>query len=318
MTTIDHHDLVARAIAWLDAHADQRPDLADLATEVGMSPGHLQRVFTRWVGVSPKRYLQYLTAETARDLLVDDVPVLDAAHASGLSSTGRLHDLMVAVHAVTPGEARAGGTGLVIRHGIRATPFGPALVGVTDRGVCHLAFVDDDPAADVAELARRWPGAELVEDADAVAAVVARVFDGAAEDAPLSVLVTGTNLQVQVWQALLRVPAGTAVSYSSLARAVGRPGATRAVAGAVAANRVAVLIPCHRVLRANGALSGYRWGPDRKRRLLAVEAARADRQADPAPRSSSAASIVTRSSRARATRDRTVPTGISSASAVSA
>ena len=268
-----HHDLVARAIAWLDAHADAQPDLDALAAHVGASPGHLQRVFTRWAGVSPKRYVQYLTAETARGLLAADLPVLDAAHASGLSSPGRLHDLMVSVHAVTPGEARRRGDGLTVRHGTHPSPFGPVLVATTDRGVCHVAFVDDTDDA-MADLRDRWPAASLVEDPDVAADVVARVFDPGADDAPLSVLVSGTTLQVQVWQALLRIPAGTTVSYGTVARAIGRPEATRAVAGAVAANRLAVLIPCHRVLRSTGALSGYRWGPDRKRRLLAVEAAR--------------------------------------------
>lgn len=269
-----HHDLVARAIAWLDEHAEEQPDLDRLADHVGMSPGHLQRVFTRWAGVSPKRFVQYLTAETARGLLAADVPVLDAAHDSGLSSSGRLHDLMVTVHAVTPGQARRRGEGMTIRRGLHATPFGTSLVGVTDRGVCHLAFVDDEADA-IADLEGRWPAATHVDDPAAGADVVTRLFDPAADDQPLAVLVSGTNLQVQVWQALLRVPSGTTVSYATLARAVGRPDATRAVAGAVAANRLGVLIPCHRVLRSTGALSGYRWGPDRKRRLLAVEAARA-------------------------------------------
>lgn len=274
-TAADHHDLVARAIVWLDAHAAEQPDLEALASHVGMSPGHVQRVFTRWAGVSPKRFVQYLTAETARGLLADDLPVLDATHASGLSSPGRLHDLMVHVHAVTPGQARRRGEGLTVRSGIHPTPFGPALVGLTDRGVCHLAFVDDAATAHD-DLRGRWPAATHVGDPSGVAHVVERVFGAAPADAPLAVLVSGTNLQVQVWQALLRIPEGSAVSYGAVARSIGRPEATRAVAGAVAANRLGVLIPCHRVLRSTGALSGYRWGADRKRRILAVEAARHD------------------------------------------
>jgi len=273
--TTDHHDLVARAIAWLDQHAADQPELADLAAEVGMSPSHLQRVFTRWVGVSPKRYVQFLTAEAARAMLADDASVLDTTVATGLSSPGRLHDLMVTIHAVTPGEAGRLGQDLVIRSGVHATPFGPALAGVTDRGVCHLAFVDDVEAAR-ADLHARWPRARHVDDPSAGAEVVARVFGPPGKDgaSPLPVLLQGTNLQVQVWQALVAIPPGTAVSYGDVASALGRPGSARAVAGAVAANRVGVIIPCHRVLRSNGDLSGYRWGPDRKRRLLAVEAAR--------------------------------------------
>lgn len=272
-TTTDHHDLVAEAIAWLDAHAGDQPDLDALASHVGMSPSHLQRVFTRWAGVSPKRFVQYLTAETARGLLSDDATVLDTTLGSGLSSPGRLHDLMVTIHAVTPGQARAGGEGVTIRHGIHSTPFGPALVGITDRGVCHLAFVDD-PIEALADLQARWPAATHLEDRVPGARVVEQVFGTGPLESPLSVLVRGTNLQVQVWQALLRIPEGSAVSYATLARAIGRPDATRAVASAVAANHVGVLIPCHRVLRSTGALSGYRWGPERKRRILAVEAAR--------------------------------------------
>lgn len=272
-TTEAHHDLVARAIAWLDDHATDQPRLEDVAAHVGLSPGHLQRVFTRWTGVSPKQFVQVLTAGEAGRLLADDVPVLDAAHASGLSSAGRLHDLMVSVHAVTPGEARRRGEGLVVRTGTHPTPLGDVLVGVTDRGVCHLAFVDDAEEA-TRDLRERWPAAELVPDPRATGAVVARVLARASDDAPLPVLLSGTNLQVQVWQALLALPEGTTTSYGALARAIGRPEAVRAVAGAVGANRLAVLIPCHRVLRSTGALSGYRWGTDRKRRLLALEAAR--------------------------------------------
>ena len=271
-TASSHHDLVARAIAWLDEHADEQPDLAALASEMGMSPGHLQRVFTRWAGVSPKQFLQYRTAESARALLASDTPVLDTALGAGLSSPGRLHDVMVTVHAVTPGEARRRGEGLTVRWGHAASPFGTVLVGTTERGVCHLAFVDDGDGLE--DLRHRWPAATLVEDPDVATDVVIRVFDPRADDAPLAVLVSGTNLQVQVWQALLRIPEGRAVSYGEVARAIGRPDAHRAVAGAVAANRVAVLVPCHRVLRSTGALSGYRWGVDRKRRLLTLEAAR--------------------------------------------
>ncbi len=273
-TAQTHHDVVARAITWLDDHATEQPTLDRVAAQVGMSPGHLQRVFTRWAGVSPKQFTQVLTAGTAGRLLAEDVPVLDTVHASGLSSPGRLHDLMVTVHAVTPGEARRRGEGLVVRTGTHPTPLGEVLVGVTERGVCHLAFVDDPDEA-LADLHERWPGAELVEDPEATRVVVDRVVDRAAADAPLPVLLSGTNLQVQVWQALLHLPEGRTTSYGALARAIGRPEAVRAVAGAVGANRLAVLVPCHRVLRSTGALSGYRWGPERKRRLLALEQARA-------------------------------------------
>ncbi len=270
----DHHDLIARAITYLDDHAASQPGLDEVAEHVAMSPTHLQRVFTAWAGVSPKRFVQFLTAEHAAGMLAEDRPVLDVAHAAGLSSAGRLHDLIVTVHAVTPGQVRRRGEGLTIRYGVHESPFGPVLVGATERGVCHLAFVDD--AADaMAALRDRWPGADLVEDVAATAEVARVTFDAATHDGPLPVLLSGTNLQVQVWQALLRIPTGTAVSYGDVAAAIGRPSAVRAVASAIGANRVGVLIPCHRVLRSTGAISGYHWGPDRKRRLLAWESARA-------------------------------------------
>lgn len=275
-TATAHHDVVAEAIRWLDTHAADQPTLAEVADAVGMSPSHLQRVFTRWVGVSPKRFLQYLTAETARGLLTDDLPVLDAAVETGLSSPGRLHDVMVAVHAATPGQVRRRGEGVTIRHGIHPTPFGPAMVGVTDRGVCHLSFVEGDLDGALADLQARWPAATHLTDPDGTAEVVERAFAplGTDEAGPVPLVLAGTNLQVQVWQALLTVPEGTTVTYGGLAAAIGRPEAVRAVAGAVAANRIAVLVPCHRVLRSTGALAGYRWGTDRKRQVLAVEAAR--------------------------------------------
>ncbi|MBK9180413.1 MAG: methylated-DNA--[protein]-cysteine S-methyltransferase [Acidimicrobiales bacterium] len=269
------YDVVGRAIAYVEAHRGDQPTLADVAAHVGLSEHHLQRVFSRWAGVSPKRLLQVLTAADARALLRGSATVLDAAHAAGLSGPGRLHDLMVAVDGATPGQLRAGGEGLVIRHGWCPSPFGDTFVAVTDRGVCALGFAGagDDPEE---RLRHDWPSATLVADSGVAARVVRQAVDPLADGsgAPLPVLVKGTNLQVRVWEALLAIPEGRAVTYGDVAGAVGRPDAVRAVASAVGANRVAWLIPCHRVLRRSGALGGYHWGQDRKRAMLAWETAR--------------------------------------------
>ena len=261
---------MARAIRFLDQHAEGAPDLAAVAEAMALSPQHAQRVFTRWAGVSPKRFLQSATAARARFALDDQRTVLDATLDAGVSSTGRLHDLLVTIDAMTPGEVRKQGAGLTIRWGRHPTPFGLAEIGVTERGVCSLVFVDEP--GDMPSAQGDWPHATWVRDQGAMRDIVASIGNPSAST-PLAVLVRGTNLQVQVWRALLRIPEGRVVSYGALAESLGRPDATRAVASAVAANRVGWVIPCHRVLRATGAISGYRWGPDRKRVMLAREAA---------------------------------------------
>lgn len=268
----DTYRAMAAAIAFLEERAADQPTLDEAAAHVGYSPHHFQRLFRRWAGISPKRFVQYLTAEHARDLLRESHTVAEAAYGAGLSSPGRLHDVMVSVHATTPGEERHGGAGLTIRYGSHDTPFGHALFGATERGLSWLSFLDDtDPADELARLAAVWPEATLTADAGATAALATQVFN---DDAPVPLHVRGTNFQVQVWQALLRIPTGAAVSYDDVAAWVGRPGASRAVGGAVARNTIAYAIPCHRVLRKTGDVGGYRWGPDRKQVMLAWEHAR--------------------------------------------
>jgi AraC family transcriptional regulator of adaptative response/methylated-DNA-[protein]-cysteine methyltransferase len=276
---------VERAIRWLVAHQREQPALDDVAKAVGLSPSHFQRLFTRWAGVSPKRFLQYQTIAEAKALLRADRPVLDTAYEVGMSGGGRLHDLFVQVEAMTPGEYASGAEGLVIRQATHRTPFGDCLVAVTDRGICALTFRaatgGENP---LAQLKARWPGARFVEDAGATRGVAEQVFGvitaGAAAaviDAPpvgLSVLLKGTNLQMRVWRALLKVPAGTVVSYEDLAAAIGSPSAVRAVANAVARNPIHYLIPCHRVIRKSGELGGYAGGVERKRAMLGVELGR--------------------------------------------
>jgi AraC family transcriptional regulator of adaptative response/methylated-DNA-[protein]-cysteine methyltransferase len=279
---------IESALAFLSDHRQSQPALADVAAHVGLSEHHLQRVFTRWAGISPKRFLQFQTVETAKALLRDSRSVLDTTYSTGLSSGGRLHDLFVTLQAVTPGEFKSGGAGLTIATGFHDSPFGECLIGVTERGVCGLSFViNGDRAAALAELAAHWPGAAFVEDQRATRDTVNQVFAAwnggrwqppaadngeAVPPTPLSVLVRGTNFQVRVWEALLRIPPGVVVTYEDIANAVGRVGATRAVGSAIGRNPVAYLIPCHRVIRKSGGFGEYHWGATRKVALLMCEA----------------------------------------------
>jgi AraC family transcriptional regulator of adaptative response/methylated-DNA-[protein]-cysteine methyltransferase len=276
--TIDYHR-IERAIRFLDASAPSQPSLADVARHVGMSPYHFQRLFTRWAGISPKRFAQVLALEYAKGLLRDSRNLLDATYDAGLSSGGRLHDLFVSLEAVTPGEYRARGAGLRITAGFHDTPFGECLLAVTERGVCGLTFLDGDREAALADLAARWPMAIIEERRRATIEAASRIFRALevrdpAGVVPLALLVRGTNFQVKVWNALLRVPAGSVTTYEAIATAVGVPKAVRAVGTAVGHNPVAYLIPCHRVIRTTGALGGYRWGLERKRAMLAWETGR--------------------------------------------
>jgi AraC family transcriptional regulator of adaptative response/methylated-DNA-[protein]-cysteine methyltransferase len=290
---------IERAIRFIDAERSRQPRLGEVAAHVGLSAFHLQRLFGRWAGVSPKRFLQFLTAEHARRLLAEGGRgALGVSLDVGLSGPGRLHDLLVGVHAVTPGEAR--GLAFTIRFGVHDGPFGRCLLAATARGICGLAFAapgGEDGALD--ELRARWPRAEWRRDDDATAPLAARIFaaalsardparpggsaDQGGPPAPLTLLLRGTNFQLQVWQALLDVPAGAVTSYGRLAERIGMPRAGRAVGAAVGANPVAYLIPCHRVIRETGALGGYRWGRARKQALLGWESAARDRAGcDPA------------------------------------
>lgn len=240
-----------------------------------LSEYHFQRLFSRWAGISPKRFLQCLTVEHAKQRLAEAKALLDVTLETGLSSPSRLHDLFVSVEAMTPHEYRQRGAGLRIRHGFHASPFGTCLLAVTDRGVCGLSFVERGKKAEaVEELHAAWPGAALEERTELTAPIAARVF-GATNGArcpSLNVLLQGTNFQVKVWNALLKIPPGMVVSYDIVARWVGESRAARAVANAVGANPIAFLIPCHRVIRRTGVVSGYRWGAARKQAMLAWEA----------------------------------------------
>lgn len=269
-----HYGVMRRAIELIDA-AEDNLGLEDLAQQMGMSPAHFQRVFSRWVGVSPKRYQQYLTLGHAKSLLKERFSTLDAAHASGLSGTGRLHDLFLRWEAMSPGEFAKGGAGLTISWGWFETPFGRAVVMGTDRGICGLGFSAElGEEAAMQDLVQRWPDAGFVEDADLLRPWVLAAFgaqDSGLDKAPLFLI--GAPFQLKVWEALLRIPSGQVTTYSEIAQHVGNPKAVRAVGTAVGRNPVSWLIPCHRALRKSGAMGGYHWGLPVKRAMLAFEAA---------------------------------------------
>ncbi|PZV08422.1 MAG: 6-O-methylguanine DNA methyltransferase [Leptolyngbya sp.] len=271
---------IAKAIAFLHQHHLDQPDLATVARHVHLSEYHFQRLFTRWAGISPKRFLQNLTVDYAKAKLAETKSLLDLTGEVGLSSPSRLHDLFVSLEAMSPGEFKAGGVGLEIRYGIHATPFGLCLLAKTARGICNLHFLETPDQA-VAEhlLQTEWPGATLVADQPGTAGecdslrerFANRIFT-ANPDRPLVLVVKGTNFQIQVWRALLQIPLGGLMTYQGLAKAIGRPTAARAVGNAVGCNPVGYLIPCHRVIRASGEWGGYRWGAARKTLLLGWEA----------------------------------------------
>ncbi len=268
------YSLITEAIRYLDDHRRQQPALADLARHVGLSEFHLQRLFSDWAGVSPKQYLQYLTKENAKQRLRRE-PVLDAALSAGLSGPGRLHDLMLHCEGMTPGEYRQGGRGLRIRYGAAASPFGDCLLAETGRGVCKLAFFDraEEFAALEAELRAEWPAAIIVRDDAAVTATAALAFPApGGRGQPLKLLLRGSAFQLKVWEALLAIPSGEIRSYQQVAAGLGEPAAIRAVASAIARNSIGYLIPCHRVIRASGEFSRYRWGCERKQAMIAREA----------------------------------------------
>jgi AraC family transcriptional regulator of adaptative response/methylated-DNA-[protein]-cysteine methyltransferase len=269
-----HYGVIARAIQMIDGAGGEPLSLDDLAARLGMSPAHFQRVFSTWAGVSPKRYQQYLTLDAAKRMLDERHTTLDAALGAGLSGTGRLHDLFVRWEAMTPGDYAAQGAGLVIRWGWFESPFGPALVMGTDKGICGIGFADEGGAeVAMADLTGRWPKATYVEDPTALRPWVDAAF-GAERGGPTPLFLIGAPFQIKVWEALLTVPSGHVTTYSDIARVIGAPQAVRAVGTAVGRNPISFLIPCHRALRKSGALGGYHWGLPRKRAMLAWESLR--------------------------------------------
>ena len=265
---------IEKTIRYLEANFRAQPSLTEVAAQVHLSEYHFQRLFRRWAGISPKRFLQTLTAEFARDLLRQSRTVLEVSDAAGLSSTSRLHDLLVTLHAATPGEIKDQGANLVIQYGFHPSPFGELLLAQTTRGICAIEFVTTQGrAAALARIQRPWPAAQWQLQPRVTQSSAARLFSIATAGERFDLLVHGSNFQVKVWQALLRIPLGSAVAYEDVAAQIEAPTATRAVASAVARNPIAILIPCHRVIRKTGACGEYRWGSTRKRALLGWEAA---------------------------------------------
>ena len=272
------YQLVEQAIQLLDRNVVRQPELREVAASVGLSEFHFQRLFLRWAGVSPKRFLQFQTAQEAKRVLQETGDLLEASFHAGLSGPGRLHDLIVNVEAVSPGEYKRKGEGLALSWGVHASPFGDCLLGLAPRGVCTLEFLEPETEDDaLARLRSQWENARLVHAPRVTAPVAARIFDsGIKRQAPLGLLVKGTNFQIKVWEALLRIPLGAITTYAGLAERLGAPRAARAVGSAIAANHIGYLIPCHRVIRNTGAFGDYRWGALRKRILLSTELAQAE------------------------------------------
>ena len=264
---VDSRDFtrMTRAIEFIEREFERQPRLAEIARHVGLSEFHFNRLFRRWTGLTPKQYLAEVTARAAGAALRDEPSVMDAAHAVGLSGGGRLHDLTVTLEAMTPGEIRAQGEGVLVRHGVANTPFGSAFLAETPRGLCRLAFIEGDERAELASLREQFARAKFVRDDARAAELVAMIWGRGGATLPLAVC--GTNFQVQVWRALLELDPGSTVTYSALARKLGCPDSARAVGNAVGANPIAWVIPCHRVLRAGGQLGGYRWGTARKQMI---------------------------------------------------
>jgi len=274
------YEVVRQAIAYLSEHWIDQPDLDVLAKHIGLSPAHCQKLFKRWCGLSPKEFLQAITIDNARSLLEDSSSLLDCAHEVGLSGSGRLHDLFVDHIAMTPGDYKRRGEGLEIAYGFHMSPFGDALVMATDRGIAGMAFVNEDIGQTRAEalddMRRRWPNAVYNERPEATAPYADQVFDPAkwSREQPVRLVLIGTDFEVRVWESLLKIPMGRAVSYTDIARHIGKPTASRAVGSAVGRNPISFVVPCHRVLRADGSLGGYHWGLTRKRALIGWETGR--------------------------------------------
>ncbi len=265
---------VADAIDYIVAHWQDQPDLDMLAQRAGYDPTHFQKTFSKMVGISPKKLGQYMHARHAREFLLEGYSTLDAAYAAGLSGNGRLFDLMVNVEAATPGDVQKKGQGLSIQYGFHPTPIGDILIAQTTRGLCWLGFVmDGDRAVPLQRLYAYWPRAQFVEDTNATAIAAQRLMEmWRGETGPkMNIHLYGTNFQIQVWQALLKIPCGGAVSYLDVAQHIGKPKASRAVGGAVGANPISLLIPCHRVIQASGIIDNYGWGTPRKKLILAME-----------------------------------------------
>jgi len=274
------YELIRRAIAFLSETWTEQPPLERLAQHLGLSPAHCQKLFKRWCGLSPKEFVQAITVDHARNLLGGSASVLEAAYEVGLSGAGRLHDLFVSHEAMTPGDYKRRGQGLEMAYGFHASPFGEALLMTTERGIAGLAFVNEDAgqtrAEALADMTQRWPKASYAERPEVTARHANLIFNAGkwAREQPVRLVMIGTDFDVRVWETLLKIPMGRAVSYTDIARHIGQPSASRAVVSSVGRNPISFVVPCHRVLRGDGSLGGYHWGLTRKRALIGWETGR--------------------------------------------
>ena len=272
------YERVRRILAFITENWRDQPSLEAIAEHVGLSTTHVHHLFRRWCQLTPKAFLAAITLDNAKALLADSASVLDATYEVGLSGPGRLHDLFVVHEAMTPGDYKGGGAGLLMRFGFHPSPFGEAILVATERGLAGLGFVDEgDRTAALADMRRRWPRAEYVEDQDATAPLARRIFNPAdwRPETPLRIVMIGTDFEIRVWETLLRIPLGRAATYSGIASHIGRPSAARAVGAAVGKNPISFVVPCHRVFGRSGALTGYHWGLTRKQAMLGWETGRA-------------------------------------------
>ena len=268
------YDRIATAIEYIVDHVDDQPSLDDVAKHLSLSPHHFQRLFSRWAGISPKRFLQTLTVQHAKELLEKSSTVMEATHELGLSSSARLHDHFVTLEGITPGEFKSKGEGLSINYGIHDCPFGEVFLATTKRGICHLIFLEQDQRQTdidqaIYEIENKFHGADLQEDQKLTEPLVEKIFLSGKENLPL--IAVGTNFQINVWKALLQIPSGQVSTYGAIAKVIGNPKASRAVGSAVGANPISFIIPCHRVIQSTGVIGNYRWGSNRKKAILGWE-----------------------------------------------
>ena len=271
-----NYQRIEQAIQFLSKNINHQPDLDDVARQVHLSPFHFQRIFTEWAGISPKKFLQFLTTEYLKTKLSETANVLEAANIVGLSSQSRVYDLFVTLEAVTPQEFKTSGEGIKIEYGIHETPLGTCLLATTQRGICSLTFINnDDKQAALEELKNKWKNAQFIENQENTKGVVAQIFDAHTPNRKFNLLIKGTNFQIKVWQALLKIPSGSVASYQTIAKAIDNPKAVQAVGSAIGANPIGYLIPCHRVIRKEGQIGEYHWGNARKQAIIGKEMAQA-------------------------------------------
>jgi AraC family transcriptional regulator of adaptative response/methylated-DNA-[protein]-cysteine methyltransferase len=281
LTSVENHinyQRIEQAIKYLEQNVQRQPNLDEVAEKVHLSPFHFQRIFTEWVGISPKRFLQYLTVDYLKEKLQHTKNLVEAAESVGLSSQSRVYDLFTTLEAVTPQEYKMSGSGIRVEYGFHQTPFGLCLIGVTERGVCWMAFIayDEEPRIALEEMKNHWYNSVFYEDHSFTKGFIEQIFESALPKEKLHLFVKGTNFQVKVWEALLRIPSGNVTTYQHIAHVIKNPKAVQAVGSAIGSNHIAYFIPCHRVIRKDGILGEYRWCSSRKKSIIGWEMAKTD------------------------------------------